>query len=80
MIDYLNEYITRLSVLKKRRIWDKEAVGEQEDEFSFIQGKHDDISLSIEYNETGLSEICESARTKDMVNQPEESVGRLFFK
>jgi len=56
-----------LAVLKKRRIWDKEAVGEQEDEFSFTQEKQDEISLSIEYSQTGLSEICESARNKDLV-------------
>ena len=38
-------------VLKKRKIYDKEAVGEL-DENIFLLDNYSDISLSIEYSET----------------------------
>ncbi len=54
-------------VLKKRKILDNETLGKL-DENVFVFEKPSDISLSIEYSEQGLSEVCESMRTKEMVS------------
>lgn len=52
--------------MKKRKIFDKETIGELDDEDLFVIDKYTDISLSIEYSETGLADVCDSARYKEM--------------
>ncbi|RNA41492.1 polycomb complex BMI-1, partial [Brachionus plicatilis] len=54
-----------LKFLKKKKIFDKEAVGELDDDI-FVIDKYTDISLSIEYSDTGLADVCESARYKEL--------------
>jgi hypothetical protein len=53
-----------IKYLKKRKIFDKESIGEMDENF-FLSDISTDISLSIEYSETGLTEICNSYRTKE---------------
>lgn len=51
--------------MKKKKIFDKEAIGELDDDI-FVLDKYTDISLSIEYSETGLADVCDSARYKEL--------------
>lgn len=60
-----NKFLIFKKVLKKRKIHDKETVGELEEDM-FLYEICTDISLSIEYSETGLSEICDSLRIKEV--------------
>ncbi len=51
--------------MRKRKICDKEALGQlEEDTFTF--DIYSDFSLSMEYSETGLAEICDSQRNKEL--------------
>jgi hypothetical protein len=54
---------------KKIDLLDKEALGELNEEFLMIDDKkiNQNISISIEYNETGLTEISEAKRMVDLV-------------
>lgn len=61
---FYSKHPKSVEFLKKRRIHDKETVGELEED-TFLFDTYTDISLSIEYSETGLSEICDSIRLKD---------------
>lgn len=57
----------KYKVLRKRKILDNETLGKLENEDVFVFETPSDISLSIEYSEQGLSEVCESMRAKEMV-------------
>jgi hypothetical protein len=62
---YLKLIMLQNKVLKKRKICDKEALGQLEED-KFAIDASTDFSLSIEYSETGCVEICDSQRNKDL--------------
>jgi len=62
---FYSKHPKAMKYLKKRRLYDKEAIGEL-DENIFLFENYTDISLSIEYSETGMAEICDSLRSKEL--------------
>ncbi|CAF0917442.1 unnamed protein product [Brachionus calyciflorus] len=63
--EFYTKHPKALKFLKKKKLMDKETIGELEDDI-FLLNEYTDISLSIEYSDTGLAEICESARYKEL--------------